>query len=229
MQDNKSKTIICDIDGVLFHHYCKGLSGQVTNEPRILTDVYEKFQYWDSNGYNIVLITGRKESLRNITTNLLHSFGLYFDKLVMGVGGGDRILINDRKPDGRPTAWTINNNRNEGLVNTNYDNLSVLTTVYFEAWSAKDVSKLKEMFSEEILLQDWNVSCEGKENVLKANENIFSSVKKLSVDIKSLSHVGNKVLAEINVVADETVIPVLDVIKYDENSKIQSIIAYRGN
>lgn len=229
MQDNKSKTIICDIDGVLFHHYCKGLSGQVTNEPRILTDVYEKFQHWDSSGYNIVLITGRKESLRNITTNLLHSFGLYFDKLVMGVGGGDRILINDRKPDGRPTAWTINNNRNEGLVNTNYDNLSVLTTAYFEAWSAKDVSKLKEMFSEEILLQDWNTSCEGKENVLKANENIFSSVKKLSVDIKSLSHVGNKVLAEINVVADETVIPVLDVIKYDENSKIQSIIAYRGN
>ena len=37
-------------------------------------------------------------------------------KLVMGVGGGDRIVINDRKPNSkRDTAYSINLNRNEGV------------------------------------------------------------------------------------------------------------------
>jgi hypothetical protein len=34
----------------------------------------------------------------------------------MGFGGGDRILINDKKPNSdRDTAYVINVNRNEGL------------------------------------------------------------------------------------------------------------------
>ena len=36
----------------------------------------------------------------------------------MGVGGGDRILINDRKPNSDiDTAYAINLNRNEGIKN----------------------------------------------------------------------------------------------------------------
>ena len=36
----------------------------------------------------------------------------------MGVGGGDRIVINDRKPNSkRDTAYSINLNRNEGVNN----------------------------------------------------------------------------------------------------------------
>ena len=36
----------------------------------------------------------------------------------MGFGGGDRILINDRKPNNpnRDTAYVINLERNKGLV-----------------------------------------------------------------------------------------------------------------
>tara|TARA_Y100000310_G_scaffold244805_1_gene249682 strand:+ start:350 stop:712 length:363 start_codon:yes stop_codon:yes gene_type:complete len=116
--NNKSKTIICDIDGVLLKHKNKGLSYQLTHPPKILDGTIEKLTEWDAVGYNIILITGRRESHRIITEKYLQKLGIYYDLLIMGVGGGDRVLINDRKPDSsRDTAYSINLDRNEGIKN----------------------------------------------------------------------------------------------------------------
>jgi hypothetical protein len=46
--------------------------------------------------------------------------GINYDQLIMGFGGGDRILINDRKSDSdRDTAYAINLKRNKGLLDEN--------------------------------------------------------------------------------------------------------------
>ena len=113
----RPKTIICDIDGTIFHHHCEGLDGQVLKETKILEGTIKKFREWDAAGHNIILITGRRESLRSLTVSELNKFGLYFDDLIMGVGGGDRILVNDRKPSGRDTAYSYNLDRNSGIKN----------------------------------------------------------------------------------------------------------------
>ena len=69
-----------------------------------------------NKGYNIILITGRRESQRQKTEKQLDLFGIFYDQLIMGVGGGDRVIINDRKPNSdRNTAYAINLNRNEGI------------------------------------------------------------------------------------------------------------------
>ena len=115
--NNKSKTIICDIDGTLLHHYNEGVSKQVERTwSQLLKGTTEKFNEWDAGGYNVILITGRRESQRKATEKQLHSLGLFWDHLIMGVGGGDRIVINDRKPNSdRDTAYAINVDRNSGL------------------------------------------------------------------------------------------------------------------
>ena len=114
--NNKPKTIICDIDGVLLEHRNQGLSSQLYSSP--LENTIDKLTEWDSKGYNIILITGRRESLRKNTEKQLTMYGIFYDQLVMGVGGGDRIVINDRKPNSeRNTAHAINLNRNEGIKN----------------------------------------------------------------------------------------------------------------
>ena len=112
----KPKTIICDIDGVLLEHRNQGLSSQLNASP--LKGTIEKINEWDAKGYNIILITGRRESERFQTEKQLQVKGIFYDKLIMGVGGGDRVLINDRKPaSSRDTAYSINLNRNEGVKN----------------------------------------------------------------------------------------------------------------
>ena len=114
--NSKPKTIICDIDGVLLKHKNEGLSEQLSSE--LLGGTISKMTEWDARGYNIILITGRRESQRKNTEKQLSSLGIFYDQLVMGVGGGDRVIINDRKPNSeRNTAYAINLNRNEGIKN----------------------------------------------------------------------------------------------------------------
>lgn len=109
------KTIVCDIDGCILRHF-GNLSDIIINSPEILEGVKQKFDEWDKKAYKIILLTGRRENLRKITERQLHSFGLFWDELIMGATRGQRILINDLKPNSdQETALAINLKRNEGL------------------------------------------------------------------------------------------------------------------
>jgi hypothetical protein len=113
----RPKTIFCDIDGTLFHH-SGDLHKQTMLKPGLLDGVKEKIVEWDRKGYNIILTTGRKESCRKVTEEQLAHAGIFYDQLVMGLGGGCRVLINDLKPNSEtPTAVAINLERNKGVKN----------------------------------------------------------------------------------------------------------------
>jgi len=110
------KTIICDIDGCILKH-----KGNLINinleDAELLPGVKEKFDEWDKKSYKIIFLTGRKESMREVTEKQLKSFGLFWDVLVMGATRGERILINDLKPGNENnTATAINMIRNQGFV-----------------------------------------------------------------------------------------------------------------
>ena len=61
------KTIICDIDGVIFKYSSKGTDAIMNKDPILLPGVKEQFNKWEMAGHKIVLITGRRESTRNWT------------------------------------------------------------------------------------------------------------------------------------------------------------------
>lgn len=112
---NRPKTIFCDIDGTLIYH-----TGDIINQYimpfELLPGTLDKFKDWDRKGYNIILTTGRREGMRDITEKELKRLGVFYDQLIMGIGGGIRVIINDKKPDGEyDTALAINLNRNEGI------------------------------------------------------------------------------------------------------------------
>lgn len=115
MSNIRPKTIICDIDGTLVKHLPPYENTDSDFVPEILNGTIEKFMEWDIKGYNIILMTGRRESMRSTTEKQLAKLGIFYDKLIMGIGGGDRCLINDKKPDGRNTAFAINLDRNLGI------------------------------------------------------------------------------------------------------------------
>ena len=92
---NKAKTILCDIDGTIFKHAHR-YSNISLNEVELNEKVQEKFDQWDSLGLKIILLTGRKESARPITVKQLELLGIPYDQLIMNVGNGPRVLINDK-------------------------------------------------------------------------------------------------------------------------------------
>ena len=89
------KTIICDIDGTIVEYMGAGHIAIIENEHQILPGVREMFRAWECAGHRIILITGRRESVRERTESELRRLGIPFDMLLMGYADSGRILIND--------------------------------------------------------------------------------------------------------------------------------------
>ena len=115
MRIEDQKTLFIDIDGTILFHWGEP-NAQTKHQPILLDGVLKKFGEWNMKGYQIILVTGRRESERVATIAQLENLGVVYDVLITGVGRGDRIVINDLKPDSdTPTARGINVKRNEGI------------------------------------------------------------------------------------------------------------------
>jgi hydroxymethylpyrimidine pyrophosphatase-like HAD family hydrolase len=114
--ETRPKTIICDIDGVIFQH-CGDITKQHIVRPIVLPGVREKWREWDRQGCKLILMTGRRESVRAETIKQLTEAGFFYDELIMNVGGGVRVLINDKKEGSEEeTAVAVTLNRNKGMT-----------------------------------------------------------------------------------------------------------------
>ena len=114
-------TYILDIDGTLVEYDFDVFTGK--KDMKVLPGVLEKLKEWKEQGSQIVLVTGRGEKSssapREVTEAQLKKAGIPYDHLVIGVGGGRRILVNDTKPDGTVTAIAYSVDRNSGLNGVN--------------------------------------------------------------------------------------------------------------
>ena len=114
--EKKRRTIICDIDGTLIYHIGKDFAQN--KYPELLRLAKQNINEWNKRDDCIILITGRKESDRVATERQLSGLGVSYDVLIMGVGRGQRILINDLKPNSvKRTAVAYNLERNLGFEN----------------------------------------------------------------------------------------------------------------
>lgn len=107
------KTWIIDIDGVIFEH--NGYFNLKRNElEKPLPGVREFFKRISKEDY-VILLTGRNVKYRNLTLKSLKKYGIRFNAILFDLPKGERILINDSKPDGLKTAYAVSLKRNEGL------------------------------------------------------------------------------------------------------------------
>jgi phosphoserine phosphatase len=112
---NRPRTWIVDIDGLLLEQ----TEGCFNKEARLLPGVRTTLGEISDRGDHLIIITGRRESCRKQTEEQLFKNNIFYDALVMGVGIGERILINDMSKDGVKKAFAINVSRDEGLININ--------------------------------------------------------------------------------------------------------------
>ena len=87
------KTIFCDIDGTLVKHMPPQEASKPDAHMELLPGTIETLIDWDKKGYNIILTTGRRESLRTQTQRQLSEVGIIYDQLIMGIGGGIYSLL----------------------------------------------------------------------------------------------------------------------------------------
>ena len=107
--------------------------------------------------------------------------------------------------------------------------LKKLATDYFNSFSKKSITEIEKTLSENVTLNDWNISCSGKSEVIGATQNIFDSVDTIDVKPINIYCCKDVVIAELKIVINNSTTElVVDVITFDINNKIASIRAYKG-
>lgn len=110
-------TIFLDMDGTLVAYDSSNIETQFDPNTKLtlLPGVREKLNEWIKEDYKIIITTGRKESNRQVTEKQLRDLSITYDQLVMGLGGGPRVVINDAKQGEADRAFAVNLIRNKGL------------------------------------------------------------------------------------------------------------------
>lgn len=110
----KNPTFFVDIDGTLVQYRkFNELSTSVLTPIQEVIDVINK--YYDE-GAIIVITTARPSSYELFTKQELEKIGVKYHQLVMDLGRGTRVILNDKDPENEqiPRALGINLNRNQG-------------------------------------------------------------------------------------------------------------------
>jgi hypothetical protein len=105
---------------------------------------------------------------------------------------------------------------------------SQIALLYFQTFCKKDTASLEVLFSDNIILSDWEGHIVGKQNVLNFNKNFFNSVNTIRIDIDRIALGHDTVIAEIKVIVDDVIVGfVVDVLEFDQDNKIKNIRAYK--
>lgn len=109
LASNLNRTWIVDLDGTVFKH-----NGYLDNNDVLLPGVKE---LWDSFLPNdmVVIITARPTEEKEKTIDSLKINGLRFDHIIFDAPTGERVIINDTKPEGLKTAIAWNVKRDVGF------------------------------------------------------------------------------------------------------------------
>jgi hypothetical protein len=104
-----SHTWIIDIDGTILKHNGYREGGDI-----LLEGVRD---FWGRIPQNdiVILISARELEYARSTIDFLRENGIRFDHVIFGAPKGERILLNDIKPNGLTTAYAVNLERNCGL------------------------------------------------------------------------------------------------------------------
>jgi hypothetical protein len=107
------KTLFCDIDGTLIKNSGQYFVPRWGTQPPLEANVAHLKNLYARGRTQIILTTTRPESLRAMTEKQLTEAGIPYDKLVLGIWHGQRVVINDyAKTNPFPSALAVNLKRN---------------------------------------------------------------------------------------------------------------------
>jgi len=118
---------------------------------------------------------------------------------------------------------------------------------YFQAFADKNIEVLTEMFTDDIILIDWNNTFTGKDQVVNEVQGIFANFKTIKLEVTDIFSSLNIINAdrgettvsipkddsfacEIVIVFDDLEpLYIMDLIEFDDEGRIKKLTAYNRN
>lgn len=111
LSNNLNRTWIVDLDGTIFKH-----NAYIDGDDILLPGVKELWEEFLPNDM-IIIVTARDKNEINKTIHSLESHNLRYDHIIFDAPTGERVIINDTKPDyGLKTAIAWNVERDKGFL-----------------------------------------------------------------------------------------------------------------
>jgi steroid delta-isomerase len=102
-------------------------------------------------------------------------------------------------------------------------------TAYLQAYAAKDLEQVSAMLAEDILLRDWKISVTGKTAAVAETRKNFAAAESIAIEILNTYETPGVIAGELRITVDQhEVLYVVDVVTFNDESKISSIRAYIG-
>ncbi len=100
---------------------------------------------------------------------------------------------------------------------------------YFHFFEKKNIVELEKLFSQSIIVHDWNNLVKGKKKSVEFNKKIFNSFNKINIKILNIFYEkSNKIVScQIQITLDKIKIKVVDILFFDKNYKITKVMAYK--
>ena len=108
LSENLNHTWFIDIDGTIVKH-----NGYLTGDDELLPGVKELWKTIPKDD-KIILTTSRKKEESKSTENFLALNDIRYDYVIYDLPTGERILLNDIKPQGLKTSIAWNVTRDKG-------------------------------------------------------------------------------------------------------------------
>jgi len=111
----KNPTFFVDIDGTIVKY--RKFSELSTSVLTPIQDVIDYLNKSYDEGAHIVITTARPPQYELFTKQELEKLGVKYHQIIMGIGRGTRVVLNDKDPEmpDLPRAWGINFIRDQGL------------------------------------------------------------------------------------------------------------------
>ena len=99
---------------------------------------------------------------------------------------------------------------------------------YFKFFSNIDISSLEKLFAKDIKLVDWEISVEGKDEVIKANKKIFDTLESIKIELKELYlQEMTAICLVVILINNKEKLKVIDMIKFNNDKEIFLISAFK--
>lgn len=100
---------------------------------------------------------------------------------------------------------------------------------YLKKYAEKDLNGIEVLFATDIVLRDWKIRVEGKEQALRETRKNFHAADSIEITTLAMYENEDTVAAELKIVVDQDEeLHVVDVITFNAERKIVSIRAYLG-
>ena len=100
---------------------------------------------------------------------------------------------------------------------------------FLSAYERKDIDKISQMLASDIVLRDWNYEVSGLDAAVAEYSKNFRDADSLRIAVIQILESESGVAAELEIVVnDSKKISVVDIFTFGEDSKIASVIAYKG-